>query len=87
MGTRSGDVDPAVVLSLIRSGMSADEVDNLLNINGIECISYESPDEDFVGLVFFHPYSMDYLINVSGGCYSKNVDTIAAILCSLSPAD
>ena len=31
MGTRSGDVDPAVVLSLIRSGMSADEVDNLLN--------------------------------------------------------
>jgi acetate kinase len=31
MGTRSGDLDPAVVLELIRHGMSADEVDTLLN--------------------------------------------------------
>ncbi|MBO7299602.1 MAG: acetate kinase [Kiritimatiellae bacterium] len=31
MGTRSGDIDPAVVFTLIREGMSVDEVDNLLN--------------------------------------------------------
>ena len=31
MGTRSGDLDPAVVLELIRHGMTADEVDTLLN--------------------------------------------------------
>jgi acetate kinase len=31
MGTRSGDLDPAVVFTLIREGMTVDEVDNLLN--------------------------------------------------------
>jgi len=31
MGTRCGDIDPGVVLYLIRQGMSADEVDRLLN--------------------------------------------------------
>ena len=31
MGTRCGDIDAAVVLELIRHGMSADEVDTLLN--------------------------------------------------------
>jgi acetate kinase len=31
MGTRSGDLDPAIVLSLLGSGMSAQEVDELLN--------------------------------------------------------
>jgi len=31
MGTRSGNIDPAVVLTLVRQGMSADDIDNLLN--------------------------------------------------------
>ena len=31
MGTRSGDIDPAIVLELVRKGMTADEIDNLLN--------------------------------------------------------
>lgn len=31
MGTRSGDLDPAIVLALIDNGMSSQEVDNLLN--------------------------------------------------------
>jgi len=31
MGTRSGDVDPGLVLHLLRRGMSADDVDDLLN--------------------------------------------------------
>ena len=31
MGTRCGDIDPAVVLYLVRRGMSADDIDQLLN--------------------------------------------------------
>ncbi len=31
MGTRSGDVDPGVLIHLLRSGMSVDELDHLLN--------------------------------------------------------
>jgi acetate kinase len=31
MVTRSGDIDPAIVLHLMRKGMSADEIDHLLN--------------------------------------------------------
>ena len=31
MGTRSGDLDPTVVLALLKSGMTAHDVDNLLN--------------------------------------------------------
>lgn len=31
MGTRCGDIDPAVVLYLVRQGMTADDIDQLLN--------------------------------------------------------
>jgi acetate kinase len=31
MGTRSGDIDPGIVLHLLRAGLTADEVDSLLN--------------------------------------------------------
>jgi acetate kinase len=31
MGTRCGDIDPAVVLYLVRQGLSADDIDKLLN--------------------------------------------------------
>lgn len=31
MGTRCGDIDPGVVLYLVRQGLSADEIDHLLN--------------------------------------------------------
>jgi acetate kinase len=31
MGTRCGDIDPAIVLYLVRQGMSADEIDKMLN--------------------------------------------------------
>lgn len=34
MGTRSGDVDPAVVLYLLKNGYSADEIDALMNKKG-----------------------------------------------------
>ncbi len=43
MGTRCGDIDPAIIFFLARKGISADEIDNALNkrsglmgINGIE---------------------------------------------------
>ena len=46
MGTRSGDVDPGLVLYLIRTaGMSANEVDSLLNHqSGLRGLSGLSPD-------------------------------------------
>lgn len=34
MGTRSGDIDPAVVLYLLKNGFSADEIDALMNKKG-----------------------------------------------------
>jgi acetate kinase len=43
MGTRSGDIDPAIILFLARKGMSIDEIDNVLNkqsgllgVNGLD---------------------------------------------------
>ncbi|QGU01212.1 Acetate kinase [Corynebacterium kalinowskii] len=40
MGTRSGDIDPGIVFHLLRSGMSVDEVDDLLNKkSGVKGIS------------------------------------------------
>jgi acetate kinase len=45
MGTRSGDVDPGIVLYLIRSGLSVDEVDDLLNLrSGLRGLSGLSSD-------------------------------------------
>jgi acetate kinase len=42
MGTRCGDIDPAVVLYLVRQGMSADDIDKMLNkqsgLLGVACI-------------------------------------------------
>jgi acetate kinase len=34
MGTRSGDIDPAVVLYLLKNGFSADEIDAMMNTKG-----------------------------------------------------
>jgi acetate kinase len=43
MGTRSGDIDPAIIFFLARKGMSIDEIDNVLNkqsgllgVNGLD---------------------------------------------------
>lgn len=45
MGTRTGSMDPAVVTYLINKGMSAKEVDNLMNKNsGVQGISGVSSD-------------------------------------------
>lgn len=48
MGTRSGDIDPAVVFHLHRAGMTIDEIDDLLNKqSGLKGLS---GDNDFRGL-------------------------------------
>lgn len=45
MGTRAGDLDPAVPLLLAREGMSADEIDDLLNRkSGLAGLSGIGPD-------------------------------------------
>lgn len=48
MGTRSGDIDPGVVLHLLRSGMSVDQVDDLLNrgagLKGMSGVSNDMRD-------------------------------------------
>jgi acetate kinase len=48
MVTRSGDIDPAIVLHLMRKGMSADEIDHLLNresgLKGLSGLSGDTRD-------------------------------------------
>jgi len=45
MVTRSGDIDPAIVLHLVRKGMSADEIDHMLNReSGLKGVSGLSGD-------------------------------------------
>lgn len=48
MGTRSGDIDPGIVLHLLRDGMGVDEVDSLLNkgsgLKGMSGISNDLRD-------------------------------------------
>lgn len=60
-------------------------VNDKISVNGIECVSYDNAQEDMSGLMFFHPQTKDYVFVVIAGSYSGNVDTLAAILCSLSP--
>lgn len=62
-------------------------IDDILDVNGIPCVSYTSEERDLTGLMFFHPMSKDYIMVVIGGSYSGNSDTIASILCSLTPTD
>ena len=61
------------------------EVDELFSVNGIVCVSYMSEEEDCCGLVFFHPEGLDYLFMLEAFNYSGNVDTLATVLCSLTP--
>lgn len=58
-------------------------VDGIIWVNDIQCVSYRETSTDISGLMFFDPAGRNYLFSVVGGNYSKNVDTIAAILCSL----
>lgn len=59
-------------------------VDDLVEINGIGCITYRLESEDCSAVMFFHPTDPQYVFCVTGAEYSENVDTICAVLTSLS---
>ena len=40
--------------------------------------------ENCCGLVFFHPEGLDYFFMVQAFNYSESVDTLAAVICSLT---
>ena len=62
------------------------QVDDLVSINGIPCVSYRLEDGDCSAIMFFHPTNTDYVFCVTATQYTANVDMICSILTSLSLA-
>lgn len=62
------------------------QVDDLVSINGIPCVSYRLEDGDCSAIMFFHPTNKDYVFCVTATQYTANVDMICSILTSLSLA-
>ena len=60
------------------------QVDDLVSINGIPCISYRLEESDCSAIMFFHPTNKQYLFCVTGAGYAANTDMICHILTSLS---
>lgn len=60
------------------------QVDDLVSINGIPCISYRVEESDYSAIMFFHPTNKQYLFCVTGAGYASNTDMICHILTSLS---
>ena len=60
------------------------QVDDLVSINGIPCISYRVEESDCSAFMFFHPTNKQYLFCVTGAGYAANTDMICHILTSLS---
>ena len=60
------------------------QVDDLVSINGIPCISYRVEESDYSAIMFFHPTNKQYLFCVTGAGYAANTDMICHILTSLS---
>lgn len=60
------------------------QVDDLVSINGIPCISYRGEESDYSAIMFFHPTNKQYLFCVTGAGYASNTDMICHILTSLS---
>lgn len=60
------------------------QVDDLVSINGIPCISYRVEESDYSAIMFFHPTNKQYLFCVTGAEYASNTDMICHILTSLS---
>lgn len=82
-----GETQGITTLDEIAEGLSQAgyTVDETVLVNGMECVSYGMPSQDLEGLIFFYPYSKDYMFAVVCYNYSYNVDLESAILCSLSP--
>lgn len=60
------------------------QVDDLVSINGIPCVSYRVEENDCSAIMFFHPTNKQYLFCVTGTGYASNTDMICHILTSLS---
>ena len=60
------------------------QVDDLVSINGIPCISYRLEESDCSAIMFFHPINKQYLFCATGAGYAANTDMICHILTSLS---
>lgn len=60
------------------------QVDDIVTINGIECVAYQDLSENGSGVAFLCPGRSEYFIVVHAISYSQNVDLINTILCSLS---
>lgn len=60
------------------------QVDDLVSINGIPCISYRVEESDYSAIMFFHPTNKQYLFCVTRAGYASNTDMICHILTSLS---
>ena len=63
------------------------QVDDLISINGIDCVAYRQEEADCSAVMFFHPMYKEYIFCVTGTPYTENVDMIACILTSLSPSE
>ena len=61
------------------------QVDDIVTINGIGCVTYRLESDDCSAVMFFHPTNKQYVFCVTGVGYAENVDTICSVLTSLSP--
>ncbi len=60
------------------------QVDDIVLINGIPCVSYRIATSDCSAIMFFHPTDKQYILCVTATEYTANVDTICSVLTSLS---
>lgn len=60
------------------------QIDDIVTINGFECVTYRLESEDCSAVMFFHPTNKDYVFCVTGTGYAQNVDIINSALTSLS---
>ena len=65
-------------------GQAGYQVDDIVSINGIPCVSYRLEDGDCSAIMFFHPTDPQYVFCITATQYTANVDRICSILTSLS---
>ena len=59
-------------------------IEGIVNVNGIECLSYSYDDPNLSGMMFFCPGSTDYVFAVVAYNYDDYEDILAPALCSIS---
>lgn len=59
-------------------------IENIVDVNGIECLSYSYGDPDLSGMMFFYPGRTDYVFAVVAYNYDDYEDILAPVLCSIS---